>query len=749
MLSGLILSAQQEAPPQGINYQAVVYSDNGNNQPGLNSPGQVLWNEDIGVQFSILSGSATGTVIYKETHATSTDEFGMFDLVIGQGLVQGTQSFNMIDWGSGYHFLKVEVDKTGGTDYVEMSNQQLWSVPYALYSGYSSSSGYADSSAYSDIAGNGLTGVSDNGDGTLTFTYYDGSTYTTTVLSGLGGVGPQGPAGTDGLSAYEIWLSQGNTGTEADFLNSLEGPQGVAGTNGVDGINGIDGTNGVDGQDGQSAYEIWLAQGNTGSEQDFLDSLVGPPGNGTGGVSKTYVVLAGDLSNAEAQQIFQNDLGPNTQFLWIIGTQQLTSVDLAGFDITELVEIKIIDNVDLTEVLMPDLTNVWYNLEVENNDLLSNLAMPNVEIFYDVFFTQNDILSVLDWPSLITVRTDLDISSQTGSININMPQLTSVSGIMKLAYSNVVGNIPFTLNVDNLASVGEIDFDEIGALSELNFPSLTNAGPIDIKAGSNPQSSLSTVNFPSLVTTPQFYLIGSYTNPVITTINLPVLTTGGVTVGGTNITTLDLPNLTSTGISPFGVVNNGLLTQINTPVLQNCPRISIYSNSFMNFGFPVLTGYTSLNLGVSGLTNLDGIIPLVDTLGGWLLNTDLVEIVLPNITSLDAAKIKDNLSLQNISFPNLSSVDAQSAIEYMNNPVLSEIDLGNLNLININFWDFRSNALTVNSVNSLLSTFVNVTPAVSGVQINLQSQSPSAPPSGQGITDKATLIANGNTVNTD
>ena len=284
---GLTLFAQQEAPPQGINYQAVVYSDNGNNQPGLNSPGQVLWNEDIGVQFSILSGSSTGTVIYKETHATSTDEFGMFDLVIGQGLVQGTQSFNLIDWGSGYHFLKVEVDKSGGTNYVEMSNQQLWSVPYALYSGYSSSSGYADSSAYADIAGNGLTGVADNGDGTLTFTYYDGSTYTTSVLSGLGGVGPQGPAGADGqdgqdgqdgLSAYEIWISQGNAGTEQDFLNSLEGPQGPAGTNGVDGINGIDGTNGVDGQDGQSAYEIWLSLGNTGIEADFLTGITGPQG---------------------------------------------------------------------------------------------------------------------------------------------------------------------------------------------------------------------------------------------------------------------------------------------------------------------------------------------------------------------------------------------------------------------------------------------------------------------------------------
>ena len=289
VLISLSISAQQEAPPQGINYQAVLYSDNSNNgssqnqygmyqqvqasQPGLNPLSPFIQFQDIGVQFSILSGSSSGTVIYKEVHLTTTDEFGMFDLIIGQGLVQGTQSFNMIDWGAGYHFLKVEVDNAGGTNYVEISNQQLWSVPYALYSGYSSSSGYADSSAYTDIAGNGLTGVSDNGDGTLTFTYYDGSTYTTSVLSGLGGVGPQGPAGTDGqdgLSAYEVWLAQGNTGTESDFLNSLEGPQGPAGTNGVD---GVDGANGVAGQDGQSAYEIWLAQGNTGTEQDFLNSL--------------------------------------------------------------------------------------------------------------------------------------------------------------------------------------------------------------------------------------------------------------------------------------------------------------------------------------------------------------------------------------------------------------------------------------------------------------------------------------------
>ena len=33
-------------------------------------------------------------------------------------------------------------------------------------------------------------------------------------------------AGNDGKSAYEIWLEQGNTGTEQDFLNSLKGEDG-------------------------------------------------------------------------------------------------------------------------------------------------------------------------------------------------------------------------------------------------------------------------------------------------------------------------------------------------------------------------------------------------------------------------------------------------------------------------------------------------------------------------------------------
>jgi len=40
----------------------------------------------------------------------------------------------------------------------------------------------------------------------------------------------QGPQGDNGLSAYQIWLNEGNAGAEEDFLSSLTGPQGSPAT---------------------------------------------------------------------------------------------------------------------------------------------------------------------------------------------------------------------------------------------------------------------------------------------------------------------------------------------------------------------------------------------------------------------------------------------------------------------------------------------------------------------------------------
>jgi hypothetical protein len=63
-----------------------------------------------------------------------------------------------------------------------------------------------------------------------------------------------------------------------DGVNGLDGQNGKDGQDGAPGADGKDGNNGIDGKDGkdgESAYEIWLSTGHSGSEKDFLQWLKG------------------------------------------------------------------------------------------------------------------------------------------------------------------------------------------------------------------------------------------------------------------------------------------------------------------------------------------------------------------------------------------------------------------------------------------------------------------------------------------
>ena len=96
--------------------------------------------------------------------------------------------------------------------------------------------------------------------------------------------GSNGKDGENGLSAYELAVQEGFTGSLADWLESLkgaDGKDGVDGKNGIDGVNGkdgIDGKDGADGKDGLSAYEIALNNGFVGTESEWLTFLKGKDG---------------------------------------------------------------------------------------------------------------------------------------------------------------------------------------------------------------------------------------------------------------------------------------------------------------------------------------------------------------------------------------------------------------------------------------------------------------------------------------
>ena len=109
-------------PPEKISYQAVV----------RNSSNQLVANQAVGLKISILQTSATGTVVYAETHTPSTNANGLLSISIGTGTVV-TGAFSTINWSKGPYFIKTEIDPAGGTAYSITATSELLSVPYALY----------------------------------------------------------------------------------------------------------------------------------------------------------------------------------------------------------------------------------------------------------------------------------------------------------------------------------------------------------------------------------------------------------------------------------------------------------------------------------------------------------------------------------------------------------------------------------------------------------------------------------------
>ena len=122
-LLGLLCIANTHAQaPQAFKYQAVV----------RNASGDIIPNQQVRFKISILQGEAPATAIYSETHLLSTNAFGLVNLEIGTGTAP-TGNFSTIDWGSAAHHIKLEMDATGGENFVEMGVSPLLSVPYALH----------------------------------------------------------------------------------------------------------------------------------------------------------------------------------------------------------------------------------------------------------------------------------------------------------------------------------------------------------------------------------------------------------------------------------------------------------------------------------------------------------------------------------------------------------------------------------------------------------------------------------------
>jgi hypothetical protein len=217
-----------QAPGQ-MNYQGVARS----------ALGLAMPNQNIKLRITVRDGSATGSILYKETRLIKTNYLGLFSVAIGgPGRTDVTGDLLAVNWNiGGAKFLQVEMDPNGGNDLKDMGATQLLSVPYALSAGAAVPAGAAGgmlSGLYPNpsiangvistihLADNSVTGVK-IADGVITTNKLADGSVTLAKLAVGSGLPPIGNAGGDLGGTYPNPIIAINAITTAKIADGAVG----------------------------------------------------------------------------------------------------------------------------------------------------------------------------------------------------------------------------------------------------------------------------------------------------------------------------------------------------------------------------------------------------------------------------------------------------------------------------------------------------------------------------------------------
>ena len=82
--------------PEKMSYQAVI----------RNSSNKLVQNQEVGMQISIIQGSADSTAVYIETQNPTTNANGLVSVEIGGGTIL-SGNFATIDWANGPYLIRL------------------------------------------------------------------------------------------------------------------------------------------------------------------------------------------------------------------------------------------------------------------------------------------------------------------------------------------------------------------------------------------------------------------------------------------------------------------------------------------------------------------------------------------------------------------------------------------------------------------------------------------------------------------
>lgn len=393
--------------PKGINYQGVARDTEGN----------PIANKAISMRISILKNSATGDVEYAETHKPTTNQFGLFTLVVGQGTVS-TGNFSFISWAIGTKWLQIEMDANGGSNYILAGSQQLMTVPYAFYAEYTNNAGIT--------AGQGIT-----------------------VSNGV--VSNTGDADNDPTNELQtladVLTKSSNAGTIK--INNLGEPLAA---------NDAATKNYVDAQNALQTLSEILAKGNDAGSKQIKN--LGAPTDDTDAATKSYVdTKSAALDQSATNEIQDLTLNTTTNILKITNNAAATNIDLSPYkqNLTQVLSTgnnaggQKITNLGAPTVNTDATTKVYVDNAIARNfafktrfaftntsgGLLVNQTIPFTSQEFDTF-------GVLVGNSFTALEDGVYVFTVSGSYNPNGSGLgpilsLRVSGVASLSYVAMPG----------------------------------------------------------------------------------------------------------------------------------------------------------------------------------------------------------------------------------------------------------------------------------------------------------------------
>lgn len=221
--------------------------------------------------------------------------------------------------------------------------------------------------------------------------------------------------------------------------------------------------------------------------------------------------------------------------------------------------------------------------------------------------------------------------------------------------------------------------------------------------------------------------------------------------------TTQLTSLSVSGASNLNIIeveNNPMLNTITFDDVLEVETIEILSNSLLNtISFPDLLKangilddyYELISIYIHDCNNIQFVnFPMLQSISGG------IKVTYNQINNLSFSNlVKGNIYYQQPNAPTLSSLSLpnfQNGDLKISNTLLTSVSVPSLN--NCSYLEISGGQLPSSQVNTILNKMLTVTPS-SGKEIHLSSQTPPAPPTGQGLIDKQSLINNENNVVTD